>query len=379
MKRWTILMLLGVTMLLAGCASADHEPVWEEEPGFNDDNSDLPDPDPQPQEPVDQGGDVVQDSDVPALATRKIIYRADLHMRVTDPTAVYNNVLSQIATYTAYVEAADITTDEYELTIRVLSSEFDAFVEAIKTNGELVSYQKTSEDITNTYSTFEARKLALETRHDRILDLISQATDLDTILELEEERYEIEAELNAIGNTLANYDSLVDYSTVTLRITEAVEEIVVLPRTETPNVRIVETTKNSIKVEVYNHSDENVTIQIDLYQNGEFVAEYEEATFADSLIETTFSDLQSNREYTIRVTAVATDHRVSLEEVVRRTTESTFGNRFTTVFSSSLTLLVTLFEYLGLTIAALTPFAVVGAVVFLPIRFLILPRIRRRP
>jgi hypothetical protein len=68
-----------------------------------------------------------------------------------------------------------------------------------------------------------------------------------------------------------------------------------------------------------------------------------------------------------------------LEEVVRRTTESTFGNRFTTVFSSSLTLLVTLFEYLGLTIAALTPFAVVGAVVFLPIRFLILPRIRRRP
>lgn len=379
MKRWTILAMLILILTLSGCSSADSEPVWEEEPGYSEDDNQLEDPEPDTNVPEDQGGDVVQDSDVPALANRKIIYRANLHMSVLDPTNVYNNVLAQMTSYTAYVEEADITTDRYELTIRVLSTEFDAFVEAIKTNGELVSYQKTSEDVTNTYSTFEARKLALETRHDRILALIAQATDLDTILDLEEERYEIEAELNAIGNTLANYDSLVDYSTVTLLITEAVEEIVVHPRTEAPNVQVVEITKNSIKVEAYNYSDENVTIQIDLYRNGEFVAEYEESTYADSIVEATFSDLASNQEYTIRVTAVASDHRVSLEEVVRRTTESTYGNRFTTVFSSSFTLLVTLFEYLGLTLAALTPFVVVAGAIVLPIRFLVLPRIRRKP
>ena len=69
-------------------------------------------------------------------------------------------------------------------------------IEEIKTSGELVSFEKSSEDVTNAYSTFEIRYAALQARHARILELIEVAVDLDVILMLEEERYEIEVELN---------------------------------------------------------------------------------------------------------------------------------------------------------------------------------------
>ena len=380
MKKWMIIVLVGLGVLLTGCANMadEYDPAWQDEDPYTDENTDLKSPDPVTEDPVEQGGTVTSDSDAPALPNRKIIYEAAMHMAVLDPDQVYDDVMDTIGTYTAYVEGADITTSRYILTIRVLSSEFDALVEDLKTTGELVSFSKSREDITNTYSTFEARYDALEARHTRIVELINNATDLQMILDLEEERYEIESQLNAIGNTLSNYDSLVDYSTISLRIDEAVEEIVVLPRTEAPNVHVDEVTKNTITLEIFNHSDENVTLNVDLYQNGEFIEQYEESTFADSKVIVTFDGLKSNKEYTIKVTAFAAEHRVSLEETVYRTTEATYGNRTGDTFIASWNLLVLMFEGLGLIITALVPFAITGVILFIPARILYKKKIKNR-
>lgn len=378
-KTWILTILISLGLLLSGCASdAEYDPsMIDDEGGYQDDNTDLPNPDPVNEDPVEQGGTVQSDSALPELLNRKIIYEADMEMAVLDPDTVYDDVMDTIATYTAYVEAATITTERYRLTIRVLSSEFDDFIDDVKTTGELVSFAQTSEDITNAYSTFEARREALEARHDRILELIATAVDLDTILELEDERYEIEAELNQIGNTLANYDSLVDYSTVDLLIRKAVEEIIVLPRTTSPQVSVTEVTKNAISLELYNHSDENVTINVDLYQNGEFIEEYEESTYADSKVEVTFDDLKSDEEYTIKITALASEHRVSLTETLYRTTEPTYGNRTANTFVQSWNLLVTIFQGVGLVITGLLPFAITSAAILIPVRFIYVKKFRK--
>lgn len=371
MKKGLLLVLIGLGLLLSGCASEmSYEPEYYEGEGeYQDENTDLDDPDPVINEPQEEGGNVTVDSAAPELENRKIIYTADLEIKVENPAQTYNELLATIGTYTAYVETAGITTNRYRLTIRVLSSEFDDFVEDISTDGEIVSYSKTSEDITNAYSTFEARLAALETRHERLLELITGATDLDTILELEAERYEVEADLNAIGNILANYDSLVDYSTVTVLITKAVEEVIVLPRTTTPTISVQEITKDSVTLHVYNRSESNATIQIDVYQNGEFITQFEESTYAESMIETTFENLKSNKEYTFKVTAVAAGERVSLEEVTIRSTEPTYTNRIGEVFMGSLNLLGTIFEYLGLMVTSLIPFTITGMVLYVPIHF----------
>ena len=371
-----IVVIMGVSILfLSGCSMAEEPSYYEEEyydGEFSEEDSKIEDPAPEVNQPENQGGNtsVLSNSDTPAQLNRKIIYRASLAMKVVDPSVTYNEITDTIGDYTAYVEEADISQDRYDITVRVLSSEFDQFVEDIKTSGELVSYSKTSDDITNQYSTFEAKRLALETKHARILELITQADDLNTILMLEEERYDIESSLNAIGNTLENYDSLVDYSTVEISIREAVEEIIVLPRTENPNVSITETTNNSISLEIYNKDESNATIHVDLYQNGEFIEEYEEDTFAESVVEVTFDELDSNKEYTVKVTALSSEHRISLQEVRVTETEKTYGNRITNTFVESVSMVVMLFEYVGLALSGLIPFAVLFTVFFVPFRFI---------
>ncbi len=375
MKKLLILVMITLGIVLGGCSAKEADMSYEENPQvkFSDTETDLKDPDPVVEDAENQGGDATETNPSPApeLENRKIIYNADLHISVSNPTMAFNNVLTVLGDYTGYIEEAEISKIRYNLTIRVLSSEFDDFVEDLKTEGELVSYSKTSEDVTNAYSTYEAKIEALETRHARILELISEAIDLDTILLLEEERYEIESELNYYGLKLANYDSLVDYSTITLLITEAKEEIIVLPRTDQPYVTFPEITKNTITMEIYNQSDQNVTLHVDVFLNGEFVTEYEENTFSDSRTIVTFDELKSNKEYTFKVTALADDHRVSLQETFRRETEKTYGNKTTNTFVDSVNVLVMIFEFLGLAITGLLPFVITGGVIIIPVRILI--------
>ena len=218
MKKIALVIITVTVLLLSGCSSSEMEADYvlntesyrasgTDESGtdgsidFEDDSS---------------GGDISDFADNPVLANRKIIYIANLAILAEDPNAVYDIILSKLDIYEAYIEEEEITETRYEITIRVLSTNMIDFINDIKDNGELVSYSKTSEDITNSYSTFEARKEALETQHARILELIEIAVNLDDILTLEEERIDIESELNEIGLVLANYDSLVDYSTINI-------------------------------------------------------------------------------------------------------------------------------------------------------------------
>lgn len=375
MKKYMIMIMVIIGVLLTGCSASDDSAMEPSDYGeFNDVDGNLQDPEPS-YEPADNAGgnqDTTDISDaVPGLEDRKIIYNASLQMKVLEPSEAYETVLTTMDSYHTYIEEASIKTDYYNLTIRVLSSEFDEFVEAIKTTGELVNYSKTSEDITNKYSTYEASKLALETRHARILELIEQADNLSTILELEEERYEIESQLNYIGAQLENFDSLVDYSTVELYITKATEEIIVLPRTEQVNVNFTEIEKNYIMVEVYNQSEENITLNIDVYKNGEFITEYEENMYADSKTEVTFDELESDSEYTFKVTSLASEHRVSLTDTLRAETLQTYGNKTTNTFTSSVHVLGLIFQFIGLAITGLIPFVVTGILIYVPIKYLL--------
>jgi len=371
-KKLLLGILLLLTFSLAGC-SANSESI---EPGdyYGDDYSETDsDPTPPAQEIEDtvlEGGDVIQAADIPALLNRKIIYTASLGMSSLTPATVYNDVISSLDTYGAYIEAETITASKYIVKIRVLSVNFTDFIDDIKQTGEVVSYSKTSEDITNAYSTFESRKLALETQQARILELIEVAVDLTDILTLEEARVNIETELNQIGDSLANFDSLVDFSTINLTIYETTEQVVVLPQTSRPSAYVVTTTKKTSELEVINQSDVAAIIYIDLLQNGEFVRQYEGEAFPDGKAIFEISNLKSNTEYSFRITAISADQRESSIITKSILTESTFFNKVGNIFVGSFNVLVAIFEFMGLAIVAIAPFAVAFAIVYIPSRIL---------
>ncbi len=374
-KIFVLFVLLTSGILLSGCAMKDEAQYYD---GDADEYSNVDttqkEPAPEIDEPDINGGDVVLSADIPALENRKIIYTSSLLMEDPEPSEVYADVVALLDTYSAYIESANINSERYIVKIRVLSANFTDFVEEIKTSGDLLSFTKSSQDVTNSYSTFEARKLALETQHTRILELLAEAADLNTILILEDARFEIETELNQVGNSLANYDSLVDFSTINLTIRKTNEQVVVLPRTEEPGVMLEEKGIDYINLEVHNYQDYPVVIQVDLLINGEFKQQYEKEAYADSTAVFNIAELDSNKEYTFKVTALASEHTLSKTVTRKITTEPTFINNIGNTFVNSFNLLVTFFEYSGYVVTALLPFTIVGAGVFFPVRYLIKKR-----
>ena len=364
------IVLLTTVLILSGCGSSnDAVDVY-----YGDDYQTI-DTDPIAPDPIIgvadlAGGDVLQSAVIPALENRKIIYTAGLTMESDDPSVIYNNVIDNLDTYSAYIESAQINSIRYVVKIRVLSTNFTEFVEEIKTSGDVISFSKTSDDITNSYSTFEARKLALETQHTRILELIAEAVNLEDIITLEDARFEIETELNQIGASLANYDSLIDFSTINLVINRISETVFIAPRTSSPTVRVLEVSKNTIDLQVYNSSIEPVTIYVDLLLNGEFIRQYEEEAYGDSTVLFEIDDLKSFKEYTFKVVTIAAESRES--NVISRdsTTEKTFLNEVSNVFIISVNSLVSIIVFLSLAFVAVLPYIIVGAALFFPTRFL---------
>ncbi len=380
MKKIALVIITVTVILLSGCSSSEMEADYvlntesyrasgTDESGtdgsidFEDDSS---------------GGDISDFADNPVLANRKIIYIANLAILAEDPNAVYDIILSKLAIYEAYIEEEEITETRYEITIRVLSANMIDFINDIKDNGELVSYSKTSEDITNSYSTFEARKEALETQHARILELIEIAVNLDDILTLEEERIDIESELNEIGLVLANYDSLVDYSTINLVMVKTENVVELLSRSEKPYLEVTSYDVDSISVKVFNTSENTTTLYLVVKENGELVDSYEQEAYGISYLEFDLSDLNPDTTYSFEIYSQELDHSVSLSNLSVITTNKTYLIKVADVFIISYNSLVSVVSFLGLAITALAPFLVVGGIVFFPARVLYVKKIKPR-
>ena len=377
MKKITLGLVILSALFLSGC-SAESEPnyvlneetyKYQENEAGNDTSVDDVNND-------SSGGEIADFADNPVLANRKIIYVANMRILAEDPNDIYDLIISKLVIYDAYIEQEEITETRYEIKIRVLSINMMGFVNEIKDNGELVSYSKTSQDITNSYSTFEARKLALETQHARILELIEIAIDLDDILILEAERIELEAELNQIGLKLANYDSLVDYSTINLVMVKSEDIIELLPRSEKPYLSVIDYDTNSISVKVFNRSENTTTLALVIKDNGVVVETFEQEAYGISYIEFEIEDLNPDTSYTFEIYSQEDDHSVSLSNLSTITTNRTYLIKVADVFVVSFTALSSIVSFLGLTVIAIAPFTVVGGVLYFPLKAIYLKKIK---
>ena len=77
------------------------------------------------------------------------------------------------------------------------------------------------------YSATESRIKTLETEEARLLELLAQAQNLNDLLILESKLADVREELEVVKSQLKLYDSLIDYGTVHLTITEMKEFTVV--------------------------------------------------------------------------------------------------------------------------------------------------------
>ncbi|MCF7926629.1 MAG: DUF4349 domain-containing protein [Candidatus Izimaplasma sp.] len=328
----------------------------EETPTYSKDDADL-----------SGGGEILQVGDTPSLPERKIIYEADVALLSDDIETTYDSILTTLNDYSAYIEAEAIDSDSVDVVIRVLSDEFTDLIGELKTSGELLSYSKTSEDITNAYSTYEARLAALNTQHDRILLLMEQATDIDDIIKLENQLVDIESELNEIGQKLATYDSLVDYSTINLSIDYIYDLASILPKSAQPGLNVIEVLTDMIIIDVQNNSEKPTTLFINVKDNGEVIQQYEREATGESVERFNIGDLKSGTKYQIEVTSLENNSTLSNERTIFKTTDPTFGSVIVNTFNASVDSLVFIGKGIVLVSTALIPYIIVGTLIFVPL------------
>ena len=104
--------------------------------------------------------------------------------------------------------------------VRIPSAKFDAFMALTQGIGNVTSSSRNAENVTSQYTDYEARLSSLYTQEERLLAMLEQSGDLESLITLEARLSKVRYEIESIERNLRNLDQKLSYSTVTLDIRE---------------------------------------------------------------------------------------------------------------------------------------------------------------
>ena len=163
---------------------------------------------------------------------RKLIQTVNMSVETENLDAVLQQIDSRIAQLNGYVQNSNVHNGSAysgrryrsaSVTVRIPAKDLDAFVDKVAEISNIVSSQKTVEDITLGYVATESRMKALQAEESRLLALMEKAETLDELLTVEKRLTEVRTELEQVTSALRVYDNQVDYATIHLNIQEVTE------------------------------------------------------------------------------------------------------------------------------------------------------------
>ena len=167
----------------------------------------------------------------PQTAGRKLIRNVDLWTETEDFDGLLRSIHEQVASLSGYVEQSDVSGSSIQhdsrpsrrhasITARIPADRLDSFLQAVEGQANVTERSETTTDVTLQYSDLESRKKTLTTEQERIWALLEKADTLEAVIALEERLSEIRYQLESMESQLKLYDNQVDYSTVSIRISE---------------------------------------------------------------------------------------------------------------------------------------------------------------
>ena len=166
--------------------------------------------------------------DTQTASGRKLIRTVYLSLQTTDFDSVLSNLSSKTTELGGYIENSSVSGNSYyyqstryaSYTIRIPSAKLDQFVDVVKELGNVTHKNESVEDVTLRYVDVESRKKALETEQERLLELLSQAENMEDLLAIESKLSDVRYELENYGSQLRMLDNQIDYSTVNVDVDE---------------------------------------------------------------------------------------------------------------------------------------------------------------
>lgn len=167
---------------------------------------------------------------MPQSQGKKLIWTAYVDMETLEFDKTLQALSDAVAQVGGYASSTDQRGGESadgsysaryaSFTFRIPADQLPPFLNQVGTLGNVTSQNTSSEDISLQYSDVEARKQALQTEYDRLLELLASAESVDSVIALESRLSEVRLQLDAFSSQLRTYDDQVDYATVYLSLSE---------------------------------------------------------------------------------------------------------------------------------------------------------------
>lgn len=163
---------------------------------------------------------------------RKLVQTVNMNVETENLDIVLQQINDRIAVLGGYIENSNIQNGSTyngnrnrnaTVTVRVPSKDLEAFLNKIDEVSNIVSSQKTVEDVTLNYIATESRLKALQAEEARLLELIAKAETLDDLLTIEQRLTDVRTDIEQVASALRVFDNQVDYATIHLRISEVKE------------------------------------------------------------------------------------------------------------------------------------------------------------
>ena len=197
---------------------------------------------------IDDMQDMSGDSSEPAFAgmAEKIIYTAYADIETVDFDESIERVYDLLGLNRAFIESSYIGGRNYSqsyygyqthrsanFTLRIPKDRFEAVTSGLGVLGNVTSLRTDAQNITSQFIDTESRLSSYKIQEERLLAMLEKADNVTDMISIEARLADIRYSIESLTSTLTNWQSQVDYSTLTLHIyeVERFTEIVPIQRT----------------------------------------------------------------------------------------------------------------------------------------------------
>lgn len=163
----------------------------------------------------------------------KIIYSGYTEIETLDFEKTIDDLLKMVSETGGFIQNSNVTGGDYnamysgkeiyryaDYTIRIPADKFKSVTDSLKNLGNVVSSSTNADNITMQYTDTESRLATCRTKEARLIELLSKATSMEDILAIENSLSEVRYEIESLTSQIKNWDSLINYSTMTISIRE---------------------------------------------------------------------------------------------------------------------------------------------------------------
>lgn len=190
------------------------------------------------EESVEEKAEASKEAEATVQSQRKLIKTVEIDLETLEYEKTIGYIENKVSKLGGYIENSNLEGSgiysDYgnryaELKVRIPKEKTEEFVEGIDETTNVRRKSETTEDITLNYVDVESHKEALKVEQERLMAILQKAETVEEIISLESRLSEVRYELNGYESRLRIYDNLVDYTTITLSVSE-VEEITEPPK-----------------------------------------------------------------------------------------------------------------------------------------------------